>query len=167
MFGCPGKKAFDRRRDLGEVSGTVFHLVVLTEEDSGEEDTVSICQEIAGHVEENEARFYTEAAYRILRACDEKFADWDPEKTPSPPAEPSFTMIPTDRTRKCPSFTALLFYRGHFAAEREISVPVVIEIRKKWGGPEPIAVPSKKREERIYGATVQPREALAASVLRI
>ncbi len=36
--------------------------------------------EIAGHVEENEARFYTEAAYRILRACDEKFADWDPEK---------------------------------------------------------------------------------------
>lgn len=36
--------------------------------------------EIAGHVEENEARFYTEAAYRILRACDAKFADWDPEK---------------------------------------------------------------------------------------
>ena len=36
--------------------------------------------EIARHVEENEARFYTEAAYRILRACDEKFANWDPEK---------------------------------------------------------------------------------------
>lgn len=36
--------------------------------------------EIAGHVEENEARFYTEAAYRILRACDEKFADWNPEQ---------------------------------------------------------------------------------------
>ena len=36
--------------------------------------------EIAGHVEENEARFYTEAAYRILRACDEKFANWDPEQ---------------------------------------------------------------------------------------
>lgn len=36
--------------------------------------------EIAGHVDENEARFYTEAACRILRACDEKFADWDPEK---------------------------------------------------------------------------------------
>ena len=34
--------------------------------------------EIAGHVEENEARFYTEAAYRILRACEAKFADWDP-----------------------------------------------------------------------------------------
>lgn len=50
VFGCPGKKAFDRRRDLGEVSGMYSDLVVLTEEDSGEEDTVSICQEIAGHV---------------------------------------------------------------------------------------------------------------------
>ncbi len=36
--------------------------------------------EIAGHVEENEARFYTEAAYRILRACDGKFANWDPDQ---------------------------------------------------------------------------------------
>lgn len=50
VFGCPGKKAFDRRRDLGEVSGTYSDLVVLTEEDSGEEDTVSICREIASHV---------------------------------------------------------------------------------------------------------------------
>ena len=35
--------------------------------------------EIASHVEENEARFYTEAACRILRACEAKFADWDPD----------------------------------------------------------------------------------------
>ncbi len=51
VFGCPGKKALDRRRDLGEVAGAYSGLVVLTEEDSGEEDTVSICREIAGHVE--------------------------------------------------------------------------------------------------------------------
>ncbi len=50
VFGCPGRKAFDRRRDLGEVSGAYSDLVVLTEEDSGEEDTVSICTEIAAHV---------------------------------------------------------------------------------------------------------------------
>ena len=50
VFGCPGKKAFDRRRDLGEVSGANSDLVVLTEEDSGEEDTLSICREIASHV---------------------------------------------------------------------------------------------------------------------
>ena len=50
VFGCPGRKAFDRRRDLGEVSGAYCDLVVLTEEDSGEEDTVSICREIAVYV---------------------------------------------------------------------------------------------------------------------
>jgi len=50
VFGCPGKKALDRRRDLGEISGKYSDLVVLTEEDSGEEDTLSICREIAGHV---------------------------------------------------------------------------------------------------------------------
>jgi len=50
LFGCPGKKALDRRRDLGEISGRSADLVVITEEDSGEEDTLSICNEIAGHV---------------------------------------------------------------------------------------------------------------------
>lgn len=50
VFGCPGKKAFDRRRDLGEISGKHSELVILTEEDSGEEDTTSICREIASHV---------------------------------------------------------------------------------------------------------------------
>ena len=36
--------------------------------------------EIAGHVEEEEARFYTEAAFRILRANEARFANWDPER---------------------------------------------------------------------------------------
>lgn len=50
VFGCPGKKALDRRKDLGEVSGQYSDLVILTEEDSGEEDTLSICQEISQYV---------------------------------------------------------------------------------------------------------------------
>lgn len=50
LFGCPGKKALDRRQDLGEISGKYANLVVLTEEDSGEEDTLSICREISAHV---------------------------------------------------------------------------------------------------------------------
>ncbi len=49
VFGCPGKKAQERRRDLGEIAGQYSDLVVLTEEDSGEEDIVSICQEIASY----------------------------------------------------------------------------------------------------------------------
>ena len=51
VFGCPGMKAFDRRHDLGEVAGKGSDFVVITEDDSGEEDTRSICNEIAGHVE--------------------------------------------------------------------------------------------------------------------
>ena len=50
VFGCPGGKAFDRRRDLGEIAGACSDQVFLTEEDSGDEDTESICREIAGHV---------------------------------------------------------------------------------------------------------------------
>ena len=42
--------------------------------------TVCGLQEIAQHVGEHEKPFYIEAAYRILRACDAKFANWDPEQ---------------------------------------------------------------------------------------
>ena len=76
VFGCPGKKAFDRRRDLGEVSGAYSDLVVLTEEDSGEEDTVSICQEIAGHVKAQGCAYDIqpnrgEAIRRAVLSCHE------------------------------------------------------------------------------------------------
>ena len=60
LFGCPGKKALDRRRDLGEIAGRYADLVVLTEEDSGEEDTLSICREIAGHVAEQGCEYSIE-----------------------------------------------------------------------------------------------------------
>ena len=42
VFGCPGKKAYDRRHDLGEAAGAWCDRVYLTEEDSGEEDTLDI-----------------------------------------------------------------------------------------------------------------------------
>lgn len=51
VFGCPGKKALDRRRDLGEISGRYSDLVILTEEDAGEEPVEEICREIAHWVE--------------------------------------------------------------------------------------------------------------------
>ena len=75
VFGCPGKKALDRRRDLGEVSGRCSDLVVLTEEDSGEEDTVAICKEIAGHVAAQGCRYEIqpnrgEAIRQAVLSCD-------------------------------------------------------------------------------------------------
>ena len=60
LFGCPGGKALDRRRDLGEVAGQYADLVVLTEEDSGEEDTLTICREVAAHVAEQDCEYSIE-----------------------------------------------------------------------------------------------------------
>ena len=75
VFGCPGKKALERRRDLGEISGKYSDLVVLTEEDSGEEDTLSICREIAAHVEAEGCPFLIEpnrgeAIRQAVLGCD-------------------------------------------------------------------------------------------------
>ncbi len=50
VFGCPGKKAFQRRKDLGELSGKYSDMVYITEEDPGEEPLIDICNEIAGFV---------------------------------------------------------------------------------------------------------------------
>lgn len=36
--------------------------------------------EISEHVEDIEKRFYIDAACRILRACDERFCNWDPDE---------------------------------------------------------------------------------------
>ncbi|MGN0984929.1 MAG: Mur ligase family protein [Candidatus Enterenecus sp.] len=75
VFGCPGKKAFERRRDLGQVAGACSDLVVLTEEDSGEEDTLSICREIAAHVAEQGCPYRIEpnrgeAIRQAVLSCD-------------------------------------------------------------------------------------------------
>lgn len=50
VFGCPGKKAINRRRDLGTLSGKYSDKVVITEEDFGEEPLINICNDIAGFV---------------------------------------------------------------------------------------------------------------------
>ena len=50
VFGCPGKKAFQRRKDLGELSGKYSDFVYITEEDHGEEPLMQICEEIAEYV---------------------------------------------------------------------------------------------------------------------
>ena len=76
LFGCPGKKALDRRHDLGEIAGKYADLVVLTEEDSGEEDTETICREIAVHVEAQNCQYSIqpdrgEAIRQAILGCEE------------------------------------------------------------------------------------------------
>ncbi len=50
VFGCPGKKALGRRRELGEIAGKYANQVYITEEDAGEEPVLKISNEIAEHV---------------------------------------------------------------------------------------------------------------------
>ena len=51
VFGCPGKKALDRRKDLSEISAQYADLAIITEEDPGEEDVLDISREMAAYVE--------------------------------------------------------------------------------------------------------------------
>lgn len=51
VFGCPGKKALLRRRDLGTVAGQYASKVYLTAEDPGAEPVEQISRDIAQYVE--------------------------------------------------------------------------------------------------------------------
>lgn len=53
VFGCPGKKALARRRELGDLAGRYSDHVFITEEDAGEEPLMKICEEIADHVQKH------------------------------------------------------------------------------------------------------------------
>jgi UDP-N-acetylmuramyl-tripeptide synthetase len=50
VFGCPGGKAYVRRRDLGLLSGLHSDKVFLTSEDPGDERVKDICEDIAQYV---------------------------------------------------------------------------------------------------------------------
>lgn len=54
IFGCPGGKAFSRRQFLGEIAGLNSDLVIITEEDAGEEPLEKICSEIEAFVKINQ-----------------------------------------------------------------------------------------------------------------
>lgn len=53
VFGCPGGKAYLRRKDLGLLAGLHSDRVFLTAEDPGMEDVRQISEDIAGYVRQN------------------------------------------------------------------------------------------------------------------
>lgn len=57
VFGCPGKKALGRRKELGELAGKYSDKVYLTEEDAGEESVEKICEEIAQYVGKQHCKY--------------------------------------------------------------------------------------------------------------
>lgn len=51
VFGCPGDKALNRRRDLGLISGLFSNMVYLTTDDPGTESVTKISKETSHYVE--------------------------------------------------------------------------------------------------------------------
>ena len=77
VFGCPGYKALDRRKDLGEIAGKFANKTIITEEDAGEEPVMDICQEIAEHVKGQSGEYEIitdrgEAIKKAILSADEK-----------------------------------------------------------------------------------------------
>ena len=52
VFGCPGGKALNRRKDLGLMAGKYCSRVYLSADDPGPENVQDICREIGGYLEQ-------------------------------------------------------------------------------------------------------------------
>lgn len=51
VFGCHGNKAYNRRKDLGELANIYADEIVLTEQDPGTESVLDICDQIKEHID--------------------------------------------------------------------------------------------------------------------
>ncbi len=73
VFGCPGRKALGRRKELGEIAGRYSDHVFITEEDGGEESVTKICNEIAQYVKKQHCSYdiIEDRREAIRRAIDE------------------------------------------------------------------------------------------------
>lgn len=71
VFGCVGGKAFNRRKEAGEIAEKYADFVVITELDPGTEDINKICGEILSHIEHKEkAEIITDRDTAVRAALD-------------------------------------------------------------------------------------------------
>lgn len=77
VFGCVGDKAFNRRKEAGEIADANADFIVITERDPGKEDVNKICNDILQNVANKEkARIITDrdqavrAALKTAEAMD-------------------------------------------------------------------------------------------------
>lgn len=73
VFGCPGGKAYNRRRDLAEVADRCADRIYLVPDDPGPEDPEKIAEEIMGYLHRNrESCVYMENREKaVCRAVEE------------------------------------------------------------------------------------------------
>ncbi len=53
VFGAHGNKAYNRRKDLGELANIYADKIVLTEQDPGTESVADICEQIRVHIDDD------------------------------------------------------------------------------------------------------------------
>ena len=71
VFGCHGNKAYNRRKDLGELADQYADKVVLTEQDPGTESVIDICNQIKEHLNpEKIAATIIDRGEAIQYACE-------------------------------------------------------------------------------------------------
>ncbi|MDO5538720.1 MAG: UDP-N-acetylmuramoyl-L-alanyl-D-glutamate--2,6-diaminopimelate ligase [Eubacteriales bacterium] len=81
VFGCPGGKAFNRRKELGALAGMFSDHVYLTSDDPGIESGLKIASEIGNYVEMAGGTWNSVTDRRTAIRCAMEEARTDKEKT--------------------------------------------------------------------------------------
>ena len=76
VFGCPGNKAYNRRRDLGILAGRFSDKIYLSTDDPGTESAEEISREIGKYVEQSGGSYeYIENRESAIRTAIQKSKD--------------------------------------------------------------------------------------------
>ncbi len=71
VFGCHGNKAYNRRKDLGELANIYADKIVLTEQDPGTESVLDICDQIKEHLDSDKPVItIVDRGEAIAKACE-------------------------------------------------------------------------------------------------
>lgn len=77
VFGCHGNKAYNRRKDLGELANQYADRIVLTEQDPGTEDVNEICNQIKKYIDEDKpVTTILDRGEAIAAACEMVDDNW-------------------------------------------------------------------------------------------
>lgn len=77
VFGCHGNKAYNRRKDLGELANLYADKIVLTEQDPGTESVQDICNQIKEHIDADKPVVTIEdRGEAITAACEMVDDNW-------------------------------------------------------------------------------------------
>ncbi len=77
VFGCHGNKAYNRRKDLGEMADKYADKIVLTEQDPGTESVTDICNQIKEYIAADKpVTTIVDRGEAIAYACDKVEDGW-------------------------------------------------------------------------------------------